>query len=504
MLFEDGALLSAFGAVSNKLLGFGGDRDPLAATEINTTPYIDFVALEQLYRNNRIIEKAIAALPHDSVSNWGNLQIGNELEGSLDPKSAKLVEQSLLDLNIPSLFAEAGTAGRLYGDGFLILGINDGGQYKDPVQENKIKSIDWVKLSDPNQIKPYLPTQRGEFEHYQIVAREYGEHNQSDLDRTDLIHKSRVLRFPGKKLFGQMYVNTFGLNDSIIQAMYSEFIAWSSSVSSSGAMLNSHSLFIYKIKGLAEAAKTNNRQGLYNRFSSMLMGLSSLKSLVIDSNGEDASFINRNYGGVQSILAELKENLASAADMPYTKIWGTPTGGAFSESGASDRYEWANAVDRYQRSMFIPALNQLTRYLLLAQNRRIPNSWQWMFPSVLQLSLKEQSELQKNFAASDQINVTIGALHPLEVRHSRFGESQFGNDIELNQDLEKQLSSMNTTPNTTPTADSFNDSVEGDPLSDEELDAIADITEEDKKNAIEHWRASAGETWRNLLESDVE
>jgi hypothetical protein len=181
--------------------------------------------------------------------------------------------------------------------------------------------------------------------------------------------------------------------------------------------------------------------------------------------------------------------------MPYTNLWGTPTGGAFSESGASDRYEWANQIDRYRSSHIEPALNRLTELLLLAEGYDLPDyHWNWENP--LQLTLKEQAELRNLLADADSKNVSMGVLHPMEIRHSRFGDAEFNTNITLNEDYEMELEGKQNM-----ISDALK--IEGDVLSDEEFSDMAYISDKDKEIAIAHWKSVVSDSWTNLLEAEV-
>jgi phage-related protein (TIGR01555 family) len=615
-IFNDGILSGVFSSLQNNSSGFGTSRDPQSSTEVSYNRRLTEWEVEKLYRNSRIIEKVVTQIPFDATSKPPQLIIGSDLEESLENKTARQIEDQLNQWDFWNLACDAWMAGRLYGDGFIILDINDGQDYNQPLNEKRIKSIDNLVVSDKTQLVPYNVSTRGNFEYYQIVDHEYRNAKDSYLKHLSFIHKSRVLRFPGKKLFGQMLGNTeYGFNDSVIQAMFNDFSQWWSSVSSASSMLASHSMFKYKVKGMRELSQKNNREGLYNRFSTMMMGLSSLKGLILDADGEDAEFVNRNYSGVKDIVETIGSNLSVSAEMPYTMLWGSPQGGAFSESGKSDRYEWARIVAQKQTQTLRPQLNYLTRLIMLANNKRIQESWEWEFPSMLQLTHKEQAELEKIYAESDEIRLQTGVVTIDEVRHSRYGTAHFGYNLQIDQENDNQLENNNTQqedevltddedtfkppesvakeakkaldyrekyPKETEDAgtktgwtranqlakrenlsletvkrmksffsrheknkkinekykdepwkdngylmwlawggdsgktwsekivrqqevDTVNDAkIDGDILSEEEFDAIAEVDDEDIENAIESWKSTASEKWNNLLEAEVQ
>jgi phage-related protein (TIGR01555 family) len=510
-LFNDGVLGQVFGSISNKLSGFGSSRDPNSQTQINPSPRFSEKQLENLFRTSRVIEKAVLTIPYDATVKPPQLEIDNDL------KLAEQIEVEIRKFDFLKLAMDAWERGRLYGEGYLVLDVNDGNDYNEPLDFNKIRSIDNIKVSDCTEILPYNVSIRGNFEYYQIINHEHLYSQDKIMNSFSFIHKSRVIKFPGKPLFGEMLVDNDGHSDSIVVGLFNEFVSWYTSLNSGSNMLASHSLFTYRMKGLRQLTKTQDREGLYNRFSTLMQGMSSLKGLVLDADGEDAEFINRNYGGVQEIISELKENLASASGLPYTLLWGTPTGGAFSESGASDRYEHARNITQQQNRILRPALNYFTK-ILFAIGKKQDVDFEWHFPSVLQLTDKEQAELQKLYAEADQIRLRDKILHPMEIRQSRYGQPELGANIETQEEYEEELNleleqkreqqqkmmemQNQTNQEENSQEDSFQDKFDGDILPQSEYDKMAEITEQDKKETIDQFKKEANNKWKNILQAE--
>lgn len=501
-IFNDGILSGIFSSLKNNNSGYGTDRDPNSGTEVAYNRRLTDYEVESLYRNSRIIEKVVDQLPYTATSKPPQLIIGSDMDDSLDNKTARLIEDQFRQWDFWSLVCDAWTAGRLYGDGFLILDLNDGQDYNEPLDEKKLKSIDNIIVSDKTQLIPYDVSNRGVFEHYQIIDHDYKNHKEDYLRARSFIHKSRVLRIPGKKLFGRMLGWNYGCHDSIVQAMFNDFSHWWSSVASANSMLSSHSLFKYKVKGMKEMAQKNDRNGLYNRFSTMMQGLSSLKGLILDADGEDAEFVNRNYAGVKDLLETIRQNVAISSGMPYSMLFGSPQGGAFSESGQSDRYEWARLVAQEQQQTLKPQINYLTKLIMLVKNKRVQENWEWHFPSTLQLTMKEQAELELDYARGDKIRLETNILHPKEIRNSRYGTTEFGDNIQISEEYESELFGNKNQSEENNQKDTVTDvQLDGTVLSEEEFDEIAEVDKEDIKNTVENWQSTAEEKWMNLLSS---
>ena len=510
--------------LKNPFTGFGTSRDPSSYNKISPFSQFSEIELENLYRQSKIIEKAVSIIPYDATNVIPQFEIG---ENENQDKLKDNIESEIRNLNFLEYCLEAWIRGRLYGSGYLILDINDNNEYNEELDFNRIKGINDILVSDCTEIIPYNVSNRGEFEYYQILDHQY-KNSDNNLSLFSYIHKSRVLVFPGKKLFGKMFLRNNGRHDNIISGMYNEFQAWHTSISSASTMMNSHSLFSYKMKGLKSLTQQKDKEGLQQRFQTLMQGMSSLKGLILDAEGEDAQFINRNYSGVSAIISELKENLASASGLPYTLVWGTPTGGAFSESGASDRYEHARNISQEQNLILRPNLNYITEIIISLFKKKNIENWEWYFPSALQLTSKEQAELEKLYAETDQIRQKNGILHPMEIRYSRYGTSELGDNIMIeskydeelfgnNEPQEKETSQENKeieelkepeekeeseTSETNEIQEDKPDFLNGHVLSEWEYNEIAEISQEDKENAIEKFKKNASEKWKKILEAE--
>lgn len=364
--------------------------------------------LINLYRTSEVIDKVVNLIVEDSVYYIGSMVVTR----SSHSKFVSLINSEFKRLDFWNKLIEACKIARLLGDGYILLITND----EDYSQELNLKSfiLNDISVLDPTVLLIESPNNRGEFTHYNL-----------NTENGMLIHKSRVLRIAGKKLFSGAYVNTLGRNDSVVRVVLNKLLNWDESVQSAGGLLKSHSLFLYRMKNLASLVKSNEEGLIKSRLKTLINGLTSVNGLILDS-AEDATFIQRNYLGVQPILSELKESLASAAGLPYTKLWGTPTGGAFSESGASDRYEWANTVDRYQNTVLLPVI---TRLIDLILNNKI--TYTWVFENSLQLTENEKAEIKSKITSSDINYINSGVLTAEEVRESRFADLTYNYEINL-------------------------------------------------------------------------
>lgn len=439
----DGALMNALGSlIGNQMTGLGDrSRDKFASTsiDISFTPLTQ-PELQALYRKSKICEKVVDLLPKSATaSNWLEVTVGQGRKG-IPAKALQYAD----DLKFRHAVQEATIQGRLDGDGFVILGIDDGRLPFEPVNETAIRQVSWVYPIDRYRLIPEVNSGRPghpEYFSYYVSADEALPAQREQRQTTSgKVHKSRVLRFPGKKLYGDMIRQNAGYHDSVLQTFWSSFAKYLTAIEYSTRMVQDYNVFIYKLKGLANLILQGKEADILKRFRAILLSMSSLGGLAIDNENESAEFASRNYGGLDGIIDRLKDDTGAAAGMPPSKLWGSSQKTALSNSSEGDKYEWADCVDDWRGEAIDESATDFFKLLFLAKNGptsgRLPDSWNLKYASALRLTLKEQAELRKTAAETDKIQVVdVKSLLPEEVRASAFGGSEYTIERTLQPDL---------------------------------------------------------------------
>ncbi len=424
---NDGALMNAFGSlIGNRSTGLGQHgRDKYLDNAISSfVATLDRTEIHSLYRQNKICEKVVNLLPVAATSkNWLEITLGKGRK-TIPSKLIKLSEE----LNFRDHVRESAIAGRLDGDGFIILGIDDGQTPDQPVNEARIRQISWIQSVDRYCLTPLTNSgMPGNPDYYQLslphnIMREglsYGR-----------IHRTRVLRFSGKRLYGRLIEENGHYNDSVLLAFYASFMRYLLALEYSVRMVQDYDTFIYKLKGLGQLILQGKEEDILKRFRAILLSKSALGGIAMDGDGEDGSYVGRNFSGLDSLIDRLKDDTAAAADMPPTKLWGSSQKTALSNSAEGDKFAWADAVEDYQSENLDEPVTEFFRLLMLAQNSptggRVPDDWAVKYKSVLRLNLKEQVELRaKQTKEVDLPSISAGTLSQEEVRQGAWGGSEY-------------------------------------------------------------------------------
>ncbi|MEO0852115.1 MAG: phage portal protein [Cyanobacteria bacterium J06648_11] len=443
---DSNALTNSLSVLQNRQTGYGTWRDKSEQFEVNlNVRQLTYSELEALYDGHYLIAKAVDMLPEAAGRYWLQWTAEN------DERIPERTEQYVKKLKLRSHFVRAGQLGRLYGDGFLILGINDGRKQYEPVDEENIKGITFVRAVSPYTLRPDTLADVQDPQQYWLGRAyvKFPDEFEEDARDRSTIHASRVLRIPGRKLFEANLYRRGGYNQSMIQLMYGEFVRYLQGIMGSSSMLSDWNVFKYKMKGLASAIDCGNTEGLLNRFLAVQMGMSTIKGLILDADDEDAEFITRNFSGANDIVRELRDNVIGASGIPRSKLLGSADGSAFSSQDKGDRYQWADTVEVYEENFWRPELEKVQRYIYLAQDGptsgKLPEQFDFTFNKALQLTREEEAKLRNMHATADKTHVEIKALHPMEVR-GRYRGSQYSDDINLDEQYDEELAQGDDEP----------------------------------------------------------
>jgi phage-related protein (TIGR01555 family) len=414
-------------SVYNRVNGTGTGRDPSQYAEVGELVILDHRQKEVLARNSTVIYNLCSRLPEEALAVF----TGWDILGEKDV-DAKVSEAFTLWLEERFFFEELLSAlfqARLYGDGYLIMGLADGQEADLPLDIKRTKDISFFMAKSSFDMQPYNSSTRPEI---YTVPIQLDEHREG-LSSNFFLHKDRLLTFTGKRLYGNMLRWNAGKNDSVINSVYQAYANWELSNTDARNMLSQHSLFSFGVKGLAGKVSKDADNALFNRFLSITMGMNVAKGLFYDKDMEDAQFISRNYSGLKEIIEMLEQALLAACDLPQYVLLNTTSGTAFSESGMSERLAFDQILQRYIRKEIYPMIRKLTH--ICSQIKGCPiyglQNVIPVFSSSIVLSDLEKAELYDKYSVADERYLNAKVLMPEEIRQSRFTQDKFVHTVSL-------------------------------------------------------------------------
>ncbi len=336
---QDSTLLNN---VINQFVDLGG-VSPNGGT---STEYYDRMFLDGL------IHKVVTTLPLDATKLEPKFLVNGSEDKSINKalNNTKVISRSLDDIAWLDAIYQAVIFGRLYGDGFLIVGYSDTADLSKPLSNRGNLKIKWLTVRSRREVS--IDTVK---RCYQLLVSDY-DNNGSELigkvPSTSLmnIHPSRVIRFKGLEIYEQALAQNSYYNRSILDLVYPYFCKYKSTIESLDKMVGSHSAFSYGINDLSVMVKQGKSDLIKNRFELILKSIARIGGVAYDKNNEEVSYIQRNYGGLNDLVEQIKGSLLAISGLPAYKLWGTSNSGAMSTSATQEAVDYAQIVSTYQQA----------------------------------------------------------------------------------------------------------------------------------------------------------
>jgi len=391
---------------------------------------------DTIIQDNSFIER-INNLPIDEA-----YKLVPEFEGLDDKQEDDLIKT--FDL-LKWRFKKAQKLAEKYGTMYLVLNINDGKTWDQPVDltQTKLKIQSTKLVSSENcTIAPGCYSRYDDPELYQISNSTYlgkflklaplealsftDNYIEKQLPTYYTVHKSRLLIFHGKKLSGTAFEHNHYRHKPTWLSCFPSVLKYETAISAAINMLKDYDVFIYKMAGLYETGVAEKEEGqrlnngeirteksstdrsLLARLNSLITGKSITKGMIIDKELEEAEFINREYKGVSEIVGDVRREFSDRSEIPEAILFATSTGNLYgSDTGLSDRYMMSSLVNRTQKEKLEPNLRHIFSILF----PKLP-SYSVVFPPTIELTAKEMSDVLFNLAKSDASNVVAQVMTP--------------------------------------------------------------------------------------------
>ncbi len=391
-----------------------------------------------LWEGDDLARRAIESVPKECFRNSYELVIADE--GKYDD----LKEQTMLlaaNLQIDKLVKRAYCLEQAFGGAAILIGADDASDLSLPLNEERVKSLDWLTVLEPIELQPSSnyqdPTnpKYGEPEFYQLSSYANFANNGIPDVRTappnaHLIHESRLIIFPGLKVSRYQNNNnpagvlwgTSALN-AMVDVLRDFNIAWASA----GLIVTDFAQSVISIENLM-ALVMKDPAALQNRMRAVELSRSTARAILIDTK-ESYTRQSTSVAGLPELLDRLSTRLAAAINMPLTLLMGQSPKGLGNE-GDSDVRFYYDGIQGIQTEKIRPILMKLYGLAMRTIQKDLPNHWFIRFAPLWQLTDQEKADARLTQARSDSMYIKMGAVTAQEIRDSRFrGEYSFETQI---------------------------------------------------------------------------
>ena len=209
------------------------------------------------------------------------------------------------------------------------------------------------------------------------------------LNQQLIFHPSRVIKLAGiRKLSSTASLEK---DISVLAPLLEKYHGLTETYCNTNEMVKNHSFFVLKMHGLAGVQVRNGKASMKQRFQDIMTGLKNMGGLLIDDK-EEANVVNRNYSGLDKIIAINIDWFVAQCGMPKSFITGIQQTGSMSDASKSDMKLLAALVADYQHLKYKPAIRGIVAYKAAEIGLEKPEI---SFHTTYQMDAKEELEVAK-------------------------------------------------------------------------------------------------------------
>jgi phage-related protein (TIGR01555 family) len=370
-------------------IGFG-TPNILEGTEYPLTRLSqNYQLMNSLYRSHWIIRRIIDTIPQDMVKNW--YTVTSQVAPDLIERLQKLERKTKTQMKV----LEGLKWGRLYGGAAAIILI-DGHQdmldtpldYDDimPGSYKGLLVLDrWSGIyPEPELIDDINDPEFGLPASYRITTE----------GASYKVHHSRLLRFIGRDLpyFERQAEMYWGASE--VEIVFDEIKKRDNTSWNIAQLVFLANLRILKMEGMEEVLAVGNERAQQDLYKTV-QGQNWLASnMGVQVMGIKDTFETHQYTftGMNDIYQSFMMDVAGAANMPVTKLFGRSPAG-MNATGEGDEENYYDTVEENQLFALQPVLDKLLPIMVMSEWGQIPDDLDYKFNPIKTADNKEMSEL---------------------------------------------------------------------------------------------------------------
>jgi phage-related protein (TIGR01555 family) len=412
------AMLDSF---RNAVTNVGTVKDKTTYGEYERNPLLDMWTIETLLQDHDIARK-IAYKPVEDALRAGFSLKRPDSSPEKDKADARKLTRAWRKLvqspKDEDLFARGARLGRAFGGGGLILGVRGAGSLSSPLDDERVRKIEFLIDFDRQDMTPATYYPDGTVEKYRYTSPESGDVAQKGA----LVHESRVMVFPAAMTTNRTRQLNSKWNCSVLQSCYDVLESFDGMFSSVDQMFADVSQAVFKLQGLIEAlaeADGEAAQDVQTRLQLLNLYRSSANAIMLDAGGEAGDgaegfeVVERDLAGLDGPMQQYLVRLACAAEMPLTVLLGMAPAG-MDATGESDLILYFNTVDVYRQKLTVHLerlIHMLAREVLGEEDPQ----WEIVWPELQRPKPLDVTTASKMKVDTAVALITAQAILPEEV-----------------------------------------------------------------------------------------
>ena len=375
---------------SNSAVSIGAASPLLSSgTFVRSNLTQDTEKLTTIYRESSLAMRIID-MPAEDMT-----RAGYTLTGDFETEDLEELKRVEARHNIMGEITDAIRWARLYGGAVAVIDIfGDSKKMDTPLELSEVLpgSFQGLLVRDRTQVNPSLELEDN------VDDPDYGLPMYYDVeldgDGRIRVHHSRVLRFTGRELPQRELVQENYWGASELEHIWDEIQRYTSVSANAAELVFRANLSTLKMDGLGEMMSLGTDDA--KRKTECMIGemthmMSSFGMLLLNPE-ESLETHSYSFGGLKDMHEAFTTEVAGAAEIPVTKLFGRSPDG-MNATGEADMRNYYERIASLQERMLRPALERLLPVLMMSCLWYIPEKMNFVFNPLAPMAPEETEEL---------------------------------------------------------------------------------------------------------------
>ena len=229
------------------------------------------------------------------------------------------------------------------------------------------------------------------------------------------IHCSRLLTFVGRPVPDLLKPSYMFGGLSLSQLVQPYVQLWLDTRQNIGNLIQAFSVMVLSTD-LSAQMQPGTGESMFERAAMFNAGRDNAGLMMINKNTEEFKNVAAPLGGLHELQAQSQEHMAAVVRIPLVKFTGISPAGLNASSEGEIRVFY-DTIHAYQEALFRPNLTKVMHFAMLSLWGVVDPDITFDFEPLWALSEKEEAEVRKLDAETDDILINgCAALHPEETR----------------------------------------------------------------------------------------
>lgn len=415
-------------SVINRSSGIGTNSDLPKSSLISRSTAVSEREIAALYLSSGLIEKVVDLIP--SLAKMVRVRVDSDLENFDTTPILKEFENR----KILKMFTEASISARLFRESYLIVDIDDGKDFAEPVEINECNGVKEVFFREYGALKPLYNESRTERIAYEITKSSYNLKSDTNLENNEkqIIHKDRVVLFTGRKLTPKLEQSNNSMHAGIIDRIIEPYTTMAYSYNNVSSILSRVLTFVYKMKGLLSLLDLGQENTILKRLRLAKNNIGGLGGILLDADTEEILPMTVPLSGIPETMKSIKEFFTAQSELTHDQLWNE---GSYDTASMLEDKNFQRIIHNFVNNNWIENFQYIGKLIATQYTKSTEEINFFLELPEANRTLKDDLETKYIQAQIDAIYINAGVISREIIQANRFGSNPYDTNLKLSSNV---------------------------------------------------------------------